>query len=76
MLFDEPTSALAPEMIGELLDVMKTLTKKWMTMVVVTHERGFARAVADRILFMDYGQIIEDTTPANFFATPEQESAL
>lgn len=66
MLFDEPTSALDPEMIGEVLDVMKALAKEGMTMVVVTHEMGFAREVADRILFMDDGQIIEDTTPANF----------
>ena len=69
MLFDEPTSALDPEMIGEVLDVMKTLAKEGMTMVVVTHEMGFAREVADRILFMDDGQIIEDTTPANFLQT-------
>ncbi|ARO61916.1 Glutamine transport ATP-binding protein GlnQ [Bacillus cereus] len=75
MLFDEPTSALDPEMIGEVLDVMKALAKEGMTMVVVTHEMGFAREVADRILFMDDGQIIEDTTPANFFANPEQERA-
>ncbi|WP_368905233.1 amino acid ABC transporter ATP-binding protein [Bacillus wiedmannii] len=75
MLFDEPTSALDPEMIGEVLDVMKTLAKEGMTMVVVTHEMGFAREVADRILFMDDGQIIEDTTPAQFFASPEQERA-
>nr|WP_312500501.1 amino acid ABC transporter ATP-binding protein [Bacillus luti] len=75
MLFDEPTSALDPEMIGEVLDVMKTLAKEGMTMVVVTHEMGFAREVADRILFMDEGQIIEDTTPASFFANPEQERA-
>ena len=66
MLFDEPTSALDPEMIGEVLDVMKMLAKEGMTMVVVTHEMGFAREVADRILFMDDGQIIEDTTPAQF----------
>ncbi|MFB8330434.1 MULTISPECIES: amino acid ABC transporter ATP-binding protein [Bacillus] len=75
MLFDEPTSALDPEMIGEVLDVMKTLAKEGMTMVVVTHEMGFAREVADRILFMDDGKIIEDTTPAQFFASPEQERA-
>ncbi len=75
MLFDEPTSALDPEMIGEVLDVMKTLAKEGMTMVVVTHEMGFAREVADRILFMDEGQIIEDTTPSAFFADPEQERA-
>ncbi|KGZ91308.1 amino acid ABC transporter ATP-binding protein [Bacillus anthracis] len=75
MLFDEPTSALDPEMIGEVLDVMKTLAKEGMTMVVVTHEMGFAREVADRVLFMDDGKIIEDTTPAQFFASPEQERA-
>lgn len=75
MLFDEPTSALDPEMIGEVLDVMKTLAKEGMTMVVVTHEMGFAREVADRILFMDDGKIIEDKTPAQFFASPEQERA-
>lgn len=75
MLFDEPTSALDPEMIGEVLDVMKALAKEGMTMVVVTHEMGFAREVADRILFMDDGQIIEDTTPSQFFANPEQERA-
>ena len=75
MLFDEPTSALDPEMIGEVLDVMKALAKEGMTMVVVTHEMGFAREVADRILFMDDGQIIEDTTPAQFFVHPEQERA-
>ncbi|ABS20889.1 amino acid ABC transporter ATP-binding protein [Bacillus cytotoxicus] len=75
MLFDEPTSALDPEMIGEVLDVMKALAKEGMTMVVVTHEMGFAREVADRILFMDEGQIIEDTIPAAFFVNPEQERA-
>jgi len=75
MLFDEPTSALDPEMIGEVLDVMKTLAKEGMTMVVVTHEMGFAREVADRIIFMDEGQIIEDTKPVDFFANPKQERA-
>lgn len=75
MLFDEPTSALDPEMIGEVLDVMKKLAKEGMTMVVVTHEMGFAREVADRILFMDEGEIIEDTTPDAFFTNPEQERA-
>ena len=73
MLFDEPTSALDPEMIGEVLDVMKTLAKEGMTMVVVTHEMGFAREVADRILFMDEGQIIEDTTPASFLQTQNKK---
>ena len=73
MLFDEPTSALDPEMIGEVLDVMKTLAKEGMTMVVVTHEMGFAREVADRILFMDDGKIIEDTTPAQFLRVPNKK---
>lgn len=73
MLFDEPTSALDPEMIGEVLDVMKTLAKEGMTMVVVTHEMGFAREVADRILFMDDGKIIEDTTPAQFLQVPNKK---
>jgi polar amino acid transport system ATP-binding protein len=71
MLFDEPTSALDPEMIGEVLDVMVTLAREGMTMVVVTHEMGFAREVADRIVFMDQGQIIEIGTPEHFFASPE-----
>ena len=75
MLFDEPTSALDPEMIGEVLDVMKALTQDGMTMVVVTHEMGFAREVADRILFMDEGRIIEEATPAEFFANPREERA-
>ncbi len=71
MLFDEPTSALDPEMIGEVLDVMVTLAKEGMTMVVVTHEMGFAREVADRIIFMDHGQIVEMGTPEHFFTNPE-----
>lgn len=71
MLFDEPTSALDPEMIGEVLDVMVTLAKEGMTMVVVTHEMGFAREVADRIIFMDHGQIVETGTPEHFFTSPE-----
>jgi polar amino acid transport system ATP-binding protein len=71
MLFDEPTSALDPEMIGEVLDVMVTLAREGMTMVVVTHEMGFAREVADRIVFMDQGQIIEIGTPDHFFTSPE-----
>ncbi|WP_018132624.1 amino acid ABC transporter ATP-binding protein [Effusibacillus pohliae] len=75
MLFDEPTSALDPETIGEVLDVMKTLAREGMTMVVVTHEMGFAREVADRIVFMDQGQIIEEATPAEFFANPREERA-
>jgi putative glutamine transport system ATP-binding protein len=75
MLFDEPTSALDPETIGEVLDVMKRLAGEGMTMVVVTHEMGFAREVADRIVFMDQGQIIEEATPAEFFANPREERA-
>ncbi len=71
MLFDEPTSALDPEMIGEVLDVMVTLAKEGMTMVVVTHEMGFAREVADRIIFMDHGQIVEMGAPEHFFTKPE-----
>ncbi len=70
MLFDEPTSALDPEMIGEVLDVMKTLAKEGMTMVVVTHEMGFAKEVADRIVFMDQGKILEEATPAEFYEKP------
>lgn len=71
MLFDEPTSALDPEMIGEVLDVMVTLAKEGMTMVCVTHEMGFAREVADRIVFMDQGEILEVGTPEHFFTNPE-----
>jgi polar amino acid transport system ATP-binding protein len=73
MLFDEPTSALDPEMIGEVLDVMKNLAKEGMTMVVVTHEMGFAREVADRVIFMDSGRIMEVGTPEHFFTNPENE---
>jgi polar amino acid transport system ATP-binding protein len=73
MLFDEPTSALDPEMIGEVLDVMKTLAKEGMTMVVVTHEMGFAREVADRVIFMDEGAIVEVGTPEHFFKNPEHD---
>ena len=73
MLFDEPTSALDPEMIGEVLDVMKTLAKEGMTMVVVTHEMGFAKEVADRVIFMDYGKIVEVGTPEHFFTNPSHE---
>ncbi len=73
MLFDEPTSALDPEMIGEVLDVMKTLAKEGMTMVVVTHEMGFAREVADRVIFMDEGKILETGTPEHFFSNPTNE---
>ncbi|WP_209368147.1 amino acid ABC transporter ATP-binding protein [Priestia megaterium] len=75
MLFDEPTSALDPEMIGEVLDVMKTLAKEGMTMVVVTHEMGFAKEVADRIVFMDHGKILEEATPAEFYENPQEERA-
>ncbi|MFB6364215.1 amino acid ABC transporter ATP-binding protein [Paenibacillus elgii] len=75
MLFDEPTSALDPEMIGEVLDVMRDLAEEGMTMVVVTHEMGFAREVADRIVFMDQGQILETTPPAEFFESPREERA-
>ena len=71
MLFDEPTSALDPEMIGEVLDVMVTLAREGMTMVVVTHEMGFAREVADRVVFMDHGQILESGPPEKFFSNPE-----
>lgn len=73
MLFDEPTSALDPEMIGEVLDVMKTLAKEGMTMVVVTHEMGFAREVADRVIFMDAGAIVEVGTPEHFFKDPTHD---
>ncbi len=71
MLFDEPTSALDPEMVGEVLDVMKSLAKEGMTMVVVTHEMGFAREVADRVVFMDGGVIAEEGTPEEIFANPK-----
>ena len=73
MLFDEPTSALDPEMIGEVLDVMKNLAKEGMTMVVVTHEMGFAREVADRIIFMDEGAIVEVGSPEHFFTNPTHD---
>ena len=73
MLFDEPTSALDPEMIGEVLDVMKTLAREGMTMVVVTHEMGFAREVADRVIFMDDGAVVEVGTPEHFFTNPTHE---
>ena len=71
MLFDEPTSALDPEMVKEVLDTMVDLAKEGMTMLVVTHEMGFAKEVANRVVFMDAGQIIESNTPANFFANPQ-----
>ncbi|WP_337438501.1 amino acid ABC transporter ATP-binding protein, partial [Acidaminococcus fermentans] len=73
MLFDEPTSALDPEMINEVLDVMKNLAQEGMTMVVVTHEMGFAREVGDRILFLDGGKILEQGDPTEFFAHPKNE---
>jgi len=73
MLFDEPTSALDPEMIKEVLDVMKELALSGMTMIVVTHEMGFAREVADRIIFFDFGQLIEENTPEEFFHNPQHE---
>ena len=73
MLFDEPTSALDPEMIQEVLEVMLDLAKSGMTMVVVTHEMGFARAAARRIIFMDEGKVIEETTPEELFTAPKHE---
>jgi len=73
MLFDEPTSALDPEMINEVLDVMKGLAREGMTMVVVTHEMGFAKEVADRVIFMDDGRLIEENTPDAFFNNPKSE---
>lgn len=76
MLFDEPTSALDPEMVGEVLDVMKELAKEGMTMVVVTHEMGFAREVADRIIFMDDGNIVEEGTPDDIFNHAKEERTI
>ena len=73
ILFDEPTSALDPEMVGEVLDLMKELAKDGMTMVVVTHEMGFAREVASRVIFMDDGQIREEAPPKEFFEHPKDE---
>jgi len=73
MLFDEPTSALDPEMIKEVLDVMKELARSGMTMIVVTHEMGFAREVADRIIFFDFGELIEENTPEEFFHNPQHD---
>ncbi len=75
MLFDEPTSALDPEMVGEVLDVMKSLAKEGMTMVVVTHEMGFAREVADRVIFMADGKILETGTPQEIFTSPKTDKA-
>ena len=76
MLFDEPTSALDPEMITEVLDVMVELAKEGMTMMVVTHEMGFARKVADRVVFMDGGEVVEDTPKDEFFASPKSQRAV
>ena len=73
MLFDEPTSALDPEMIKEVLDVMVGLAEEGMTMICVTHEMGFARQVADRVIFMDAGQIVEQNVPEEFFRNPQHE---
>jgi ABC-type polar amino acid transport system ATPase subunit len=73
MLFDEPTSALDPEMINEVLDAMKELAQEGMTMIVVTHEMGFAREVADRVIFMDNGEIVEVGTPTEIFDNPKEE---
>jgi general L-amino acid transport system ATP-binding protein len=73
MLFDEPTSALDPEMVKEVLDVMISLAKEGMTMLVVSHEMGFARSVAHRVMFMDYGQIVEENTPDDFFNNPQND---
>ena len=75
MLFDEPTSALDPELVGEVLAVMKELAKSGMTMMVVTHEMGFANKVADRVIFMDRGEIVEDAKKADFFGTPRSDRA-
>jgi general L-amino acid transport system ATP-binding protein len=73
MLFDEPTSALDPEMVKEVLETMTSLAEDGMTMIVVTHEMGFARKVADRVVFMDQGEIVEINTPAEFFDQPRHE---
>ena len=73
MLFDEPTSALDPEMIKEVLDVMIELAREGMTMIVVSHEMGFAKSVAHKVLFMDYGQIVEENAPEEFFENPQHE---
>lgn len=73
MLFDEPTSALDPEMVGEVLDVMKDLAKNGMTMLIVTHEMGFAKEVASRVMFIDDGKIVEENTPDELFDHPKSE---
>ena len=75
MLFDEPTSALDPEMVSEVLDVMTTLAREGMTMLVVTHEMGFARRAANRVIFMDDGEIVEDAPPDQFFTAPRSDRA-
>ena len=75
MLFDEPTSALDPEMVNEVLDVMTALAREGMTMLVVTHEMGFARRAANRVVFMDGGEIVEDSTPDRFFTAPRSDRA-
>ncbi|TKJ00406.1 amino acid ABC transporter ATP-binding protein, partial [Bacillus cereus] len=75
MLFDEPTSALDPEMVKEVLEVMKSLVTTGMTMAIVTHEMGFAKEVADRVLFLDGGKLVEDSAPEEFFAAPKSERA-
>ena len=76
MLFDEPTSALDPEMVGEVLQVMKKLAQEGMTMVIVTHEMGFAREVADRVLFMDGGYIVEEGTPEEVLSNPQEPRTI
>lgn len=76
MLFDEPTSALDPEMVGEVLEVMKELAKEGMTMIVVTHEMGFAREVGDRVIFMDGGYVVEENTPVELFTHPQEERTI
>ena len=76
MLFDEPTSALDPEMVGEVLELIKELAQEGMTMVIVTHEMGFAKEVATRVLFMDGGQIAEDAPPKQFFASPKNPRSI
>lgn len=73
LLFDEPTSALDPELVGDVLEVMKNLAKEGMTMIVVTHEMGFARDVADRVIFMDQGYVVEDAAPDIIFTNPKNE---
>jgi glutamate transport system ATP-binding protein len=75
MLFDEPTSALDPEMINEVLDVMTSLAQDGMTMLIVTHEMGFARRAANRVIFMDEGRIVEQASPAEFFSNPKTDRA-